>query len=83
MINGKPKSELPEKEPNIYGRTKEIESIVQVLSVDSGENVAGVLVTGPAGVGKSTVAVHAGHWIKNEFEAIVRYCSLRGTYKAG
>ena len=83
MINGKPKSELPEKEPNIYGRTKEIESIVQVLSVDSGENVAGVLVTGPAGVGKSTVAVHAGHWIKNEFEAIVKYCSLRGTYKAG
>ena len=83
MINGKPKSELPEKEPNIYGRTKEIESIVQVLSVDSGENVAGVLVTGAAGVGKSTVAVHAGHWIKNEFEAIVKYCSLRGTYKAG
>ena len=77
----KPRSELPEKEPNIYGRTTEIERIVQALSGKSGENVAGVIVSGTAGVGKSTVAIHAGYRLKNEFESIVKYCSLRGTYK--
>ena len=77
----KPRSELPEKEPNIYGRTTEIERIVQALSGKSGENVAGVIVSGTAGVGKSTVAIHAGYRLKNEFESIVKYWSLRGTYK--
>lgn len=66
---------LPEKEPNIYGRTREIESVVQVLY---GENVAGVVVSGTAGVGKSTVAIQAGYRLKNEFGAIVKFCSLRG-----
>ena len=70
-----PKSELPEKEPNIYGRTREIESVVQALY---GENVAGVVVSGTAGVGKSTVAIQAGYRLKNEFGAIVKFCSLRG-----
>ena len=70
-----PRSELPEKEPNIYGRTREIESIVQALY---GENVAGVVVSGTAGVGKSTVAIQAGYRLKNEFGAIVKFCSLRG-----
>ena len=77
----KPRSELPEKEPNIYGRTTEIERIVEALSGKSGENVAGVIVSGTAGVGKSTVAIHAGYRLKNESESIVKYCSLRGTYK--
>ena len=45
--------------------------------------MSGVLVTGTAGVGKSTVAIQAGYRLKNEFEAIVKYCSLRGTYKGG
>lgn len=70
-----PRSELPEKEPNIYGRTREIESVVQALY---GENVAGVVVSGTAGVGKSTVAIQAGYRLKNEFGAIVKFCSLRG-----
>ena len=84
IIKSKPRSELPEKRPNIYGRKKEIEGVVQALLGKSGENVlAGVLVSGPAGVGKSTVAIQAGNLLKIEFEAIVKYCSLRGTYKAG
>ena len=79
----RPKSELPEKEPNIYGREKEIDDIVQALLGKSCETVSGVLVTGTAGVGKSTVAIQAGYRLKDEFEVIVKYCSLRGAYKGG
>ena len=79
----RPKSELPEKESNIYGREKEIDDIVQALLGKSCETVSGVLVTGTAGVGKSTVAIQAGYRLKDEFEVIVKYCSLKGTYKGG
>ena len=75
------RSELPEKEPNIHGREKEIDTIVQALLGKSCQTVAGVLVTGTAGVGKSTVAIQAGYRLRDEFEVIVKYCSLRGTYK--
>ena len=77
----KQKSELPEKDVNIQGRKKEIDDIVQVLSRERDKVVAGVLVSGTAGVGKSTVAIQAGYRLKNEFEAIVRFCSLGGAYK--
>ena len=40
--------------------------------------MAGVVVSGTAGVGKSTVAIQAGYRLKNEFGAIVKFCSLRG-----
>ena len=74
-------SELPEKEANIHGREKEIDIIVQALLEKSCKTVAGFLVTGTAGVGKSTVAIQAGYRLKDEFGAIVKYCSLRGAYK--
>ena len=72
----KTRSELPVKESNIHGRTREIESrgIVQALSGKCGENVAGVVISGTAGVGKSTtVAIQAGYRLRNEFEAIVNF----------
>ena len=72
------RSELPEKEPNIHGREKDIDDIVQALLEESCKTVAGFLVTGTAGVGKSTVAIQAGYRLKDEFGAIVKYCSLRG-----
>ena len=75
------RSELPEKEANIHGREKDIDIIVQALLEKSCKTVAGFLVTGTAGVGKSTVAIQAGYRLKDEFEAIVKYCSLRGAYK--
>ena len=75
------RSELPEKEPHIYGRGKEIDDIVQAVLEKSCKTVAGFLVTGTAGVGKSTVAIQAGYRLKDEFGAIVKYCSLRGAYK--
>ena len=75
------RSELPEEEPHIYGREKEIDDIVQALLEKSCQTVAGFLVTGTAGVGKSTVAIQAGYRLKDEFGATVKYCSLRGAYK--
>ena len=75
------RSELPEKEPNIHGRGEEIDNIVKALAGKSCRTLAGFLVTGTAGVGKSTVAIQAGYRLKDEFEAIVKYCSLRGAYK--
>ena len=80
MNRSKPRSELPEEESNIHGHTKEVDSIVQALSDDSktAHAVAGVLVSGIAGVGKSTVAIQAGHRLNDEFQRIVKFCSLRG-----
>ena len=77
------RGELPEREPNIHGREKEIDDIVQALVGKSCTTLAGFLVTGTAGVGKSTVAIQAGCRLKDEFGAIVKYCSLRGAYKGG
>ena len=77
------RSELPEKEPNIHGREKEIDNIVQALVGKNCRTLAGFLVTGTAGVGKSTVAIQAGYRLKDEFAATVKYCSLRGAYKGG
>ena len=78
MNGSKPRSELPEEDSNIHGHTKEVDSIVQALSDDSSSAVAGVLVSGMAGVGKSTVAIQAGHQLNDKFQRIVRFCSLRG-----
>lgn len=74
----KPRSELPEEDCNTHGHTEEVDAVVQALSDVSSLAVAGVLVSGIAGVGKSTVAIQAGHQLKNEFESIVKFCSLRG-----
>ena len=73
------KSELPENDLNFHGRKKEIDEIVQVLSGERDKRFAGVLVNGTAGIGKSAVAIQAGHRLKNEF--VVKCCSLRGAYK--
>ena len=77
------RSELPEEVPNVHGHEKEVDDIVQALCGEKKTTAAGVLVSGIAGIGKSTVAIQAGHRLKNEFETIVRFCSLRGANKGG
>lgn len=77
------KSELPEDESNILGRTKEIDQIVQALSGKRENTTAGVLVSGAPGVGKSTVAIQAGHRLKNEFDKTVKFCLLGGSGSGG
>ena len=71
------RSELPEEESNIHGRTVEVDEIVQALSFRE-TTIAGILVSGTLGVGKSTVAIKAGHRLKKEFGKTVKFCPLRG-----
>ena len=75
MEKKKPSSELPEEPSNIYGHSKEVDMIVDALSA-SGPS-SGVLVSGIAGIGKTTVAIQAGHKLKDKYERIVKFCSLR------
>ena len=77
------KCDLPEVASNVHGHRKEVDKIVEALKGKTSKTAAGVLVSGVAGVGKSTVAVQAGHRLKNEFKDIVKFCSLRGAYKGG
>ena len=81
MNGNKPRSELPDEECNVHGHVKEVNDIVEAFSGDRSKTVAGVLVSGIAGVGKSTVAIQASHRLKNEFRKIVKLCYLRGACK--
>ena len=74
---------MPEVASNLHGHRKEVDKIVKALKGETSKPAAGVLVCGAAGVGKSTVAVQAGHRLKNEFNDIVKFCSLSGAYKRG
>ena len=65
----------------MHGHRKEVDNIVEALTRKTRTPAAGVLVSGAARIGKSTVAVQAGHRLKNEFKDIVKFCSLRGAYK--
>ncbi|XP_068731784.1 uncharacterized protein [Montipora capricornis] len=73
------KSELPEEVSNIHGHSEEVDIIFQAISDDS--PFAGVLVSGISGIGKSTVAIQAGHQVKDKCESIVKFCPLRGVHR--
>ncbi len=68
-------SELPDHPPNIHGHEKELAEIVDALTYDG--NVAVVLVSGAAGIGKTTVAIQASYQLKDKRKD-VRFCDLRG-----
>lgn len=67
-------SQLPEQPPNIHGHEKEVTKIVDALTDDG--NVAVVLVSGTAGIGKTTIAIQAGHRL--DVSKVVRLCDLSG-----
>ena len=69
-------SELPDEPVNIHGHVTEVNDIVHALS-DSSKTVAAVLVSGISGIGKTTVAIQAGHQLRNKHGSIVKFCSLR------
>ena len=79
MTRKKPKSELPEVDCDVHGHETEIDKTVKaLLGAESNEAKAGVLVSGIPGIGKSTVALQAGHQL-DKSGLIVLYCSLRDT----
>ncbi|XP_044180407.1 uncharacterized protein LOC114951463 isoform X2 [Acropora millepora] len=80
MEKKKPSSELPEEPSNIYGHSMEVDMVVDALS-GSGPS-SGVLVSGIAGIGKTTVAIQAGHKLKDKYQRIVKFCSLRDVYES-
>ena len=68
-------SELPDQPPNIHGHERELTEIVDALTSDS--NVAVVLVSGAAGIGKTTIAIQASYRLRDGRKD-VRFCDLRG-----
>ncbi|KAL9976683.1 hypothetical protein ACROYT_G014010 [Oculina patagonica] len=70
-------SELPDEPVNVHGHITEVHDIVETLSDDSSKAVAAVLVSGIPGIGKTTVAIQAGHQLKTRRGCLVKFCSLR------
>jgi DNA-binding SARP family transcriptional activator len=71
--------QLPMAATGIVGRRREIAQITDVLGV-RGEGAAPhlVVVTGPPGVGKTAVAVHAAHRLVDRFPDGQLFADLRG-----
>ncbi len=80
QVNKKPKSELPDEPNNVHGHVTQVDDIVEALSNDGSKAVAAVLVSGIPGIGKTTVAIQAGHQLKDKLGCIVKFCSLRCAY---
>ncbi len=76
-VDNPPESELPDVPVNVHGHITEVHDIVEALSDDSSKAVAAVLVSGIPGIGKTTVAIQAGHQLNNRRGCIVKFCSLR------
>ena len=73
------RSELPEVDCDVHGHDTEIDKTVKaLLGGDGNEAKVGVLVSGIPGIGKSTVALQAGHRLDKSGH-IVLFCSLRDT----
>lgn len=76
---------LPRDVPSFVGRSAEYEMITD--SLRTAENSPGAtkicLITGMAGVGKTTIAVHAAHQLASAFPDGQYYVSLYGHTPAG
>ncbi|XP_078368520.1 uncharacterized protein LOC144652350 [Oculina patagonica] len=77
LVDNPLESELPDEPVNVHGHITEVLDIVEALSDKSSKAVAAVLVSGIPGIGKTTVAIQAGHQLKNRRGCIVKFCSLR------
>ncbi|XP_068685449.1 uncharacterized protein [Montipora foliosa] len=80
MMTTQPTSELPEEVSNIHGHSEEVDVIFQAIA-DDNSPFAGVLVSGISGIGKSTVAIQAGHKLKKKCQSVVKFCSLRDVHQ--
>jgi DNA-binding SARP family transcriptional activator len=73
--------ELPSAVPDFTGRSSELEALTRLLD-QSGERAPGAVVIsaigGTAGVGKTALAVHWGHYAARRFPDGQLYVNLRG-----
>ncbi len=77
-----PLDQLPPDIADFTGRQEELESVmaqVQQATLDENREIAIAVITGIAGVGKSALAVHIAHQLKNDFPDAQLYVNLRGT----
>lgn len=78
--------QLPHSIPHFTGREAEIKMLNALLpgdGADAADPVAVVAIAGMAGVGKSTLAVHWSHQIRDRFPDGQLYVNLRGFDRAG
>jgi len=74
--------QLPSDLLDFTGRQQQSDRIIKLLrqTEQSGENSAPVsIVTGTAGIGKSALAIHVAHQLRNDFSDAQFYINLRGT----
>lgn len=63
-----PSSTMPRDNPDFTGRTEELETLTTWLDSDEAQSsVPVVVISGMAGVGKSAVAVHAAHRLRERY----------------
>lgn len=75
-----PIQQLPLDPPDFTGRTGTVDGLVRLLRERHSAGAPAVIVlSGTAGVGKSTIAVHAAHAVAAEFPEGQLHLDLRGT----
>ncbi|GAA4696519.1 AfsR/SARP family transcriptional regulator [Phytohabitans rumicis] len=75
-----PICQLPLNPPDFTGRSALVDSVVAHLT--GGPQPALVAISGAPGVGKSALAVHAGHAVRGSFPDGQLYVDMRGTTEA-
>jgi tetratricopeptide (TPR) repeat protein len=77
-------AELPHDVADFIGRADEIEELRRrVLGTDGGASGAVVTIDGPPGVGKSALAVHVAHQLRQHFPHAQLFADLRGDEGGG
>jgi DNA-binding SARP family transcriptional activator len=77
-----PPAQLPRDLPTFAGRSADVESVVAGFTDRSGSGGVTVI-TGMAGVGKTTLSVHAAHLLAGQFPDGQLYVDLRGFDRSG
>jgi tetratricopeptide (TPR) repeat protein len=78
-----PPRQLPADVPGFTGRAAELAELDALLRRGSQARAVACAITGPAGVGKTTLAVHWAHRVRDRFPDGQLYVNLRGFDPAG